>query len=71
MISLIENELKINNLRSAITNSTKLRMQKYDSVPNIYDKKVIRLILYNVSSSVVSKFKDCLLFDDVNEFMRR
>jgi hypothetical protein len=71
MISLIENEKKINNLKSVIKQSIKVKMLKYDSYNNFYEKKIIRQILYNVTSSIVSKFKDSLFYDDVNEFLRR
>jgi len=71
MISLLENEKKINNLKSVIKQSIKVKIQKYDSYSNFYEKKTIRQILFNVTSSIVSKFKDSLFYDDVNEFLRR
>ena len=61
----------INKLKASIKNAIKVRMQRYDSSSTFYDKKIIKQILYNNTSSAVSVFKDFLLFDDQNEFLKR
>jgi len=71
MNSISNNNEIFKNLILLLKNSKKAKMQRYNSQRSTYEKKVIKQILKNYNSNIVSKFKESLLFDDTNEFLKR
>ena len=45
--------------------------QKYLTSKEYYNTKIVNDIIYNENTSVVSVFKDYLIYDDVSEFLKR
>ena len=64
MNSISNNNEIFKNLILLLKNSKKAKMQRYNSQRSTYEKK-------NYNSNIVSKFKESLLFDDTNEFLKR
>ena len=71
MNPIMENKENLIKLRMLLIKSSKAKFQKYNSKRSTYEKKVIKQILNNHSTSIASKFKDCLIFDDFTEFFKR
>ena len=71
MNSISNNNEIFKNLILLLKNSKKAKMQRYNSQRSTYEKMVIKQILKNYNSNIVSKFKESLLFDDTNEFLKR
>jgi hypothetical protein len=46
-------------------------VEKYQTDENSLNKKIVNDIIYNEKAHVVAQFKDHLIFDDTNEFLRR
>ena len=44
---------------------------KYSSNRDYYNVKIINDLIYNENTHVVSIFKDYLILDDINEFLKR
>lgn len=44
---------------------------KYSSNEEYNDVKIVNDLIYNENSHVVSIFKDYLILDDINEFLKR
>jgi hypothetical protein len=58
------------------SNSMELKIQtalsaKYSSNQVYNDVKIVNDLIYNENSHVVSIFKDYLILDDINEFLKR
>lgn len=45
--------------------------KKYSSNRDFYNLKIVNDLIYNENSHVVSIFKDYLILDDINEFLKR
>jgi hypothetical protein len=45
--------------------------EKYSSNRDYYNVKIINDLIYNENTHVVSIFKDYLILDDINEFLKR
>ena len=66
------NKNKIDSARKKVEQRVKKRLiTKYDNPISYYHIKLIDDILYNEKSHFVGTFKEHLLFDDPNEFLRR
>ena len=48
-----------------------LLLKKYNTLPEKYNYYIINNIIFNINSRKVSHFKDFLIYDDPNDFMRR
>ena len=63
----IKNEFLKLKLKKYITETLK----RYNTLPDRYNLFIINNIIFNINSRKVSHFKDFLLFDDPNDFLRR
>ena len=45
--------------------------KKYSSNKDFYNLKIVNDLIYNENTHVVSIFKDYLILDDINEFLKR
>ena len=69
-LSKIINPKKVNN-KSLIKEIFKLFNKKYSKLPLSYDGNIIDNIIYNEKSHIVATFKDRLIIDDTEEFLKR
>jgi len=44
---------------------------RYSSNRDFYNLKIVNDLIYNENTHVVSIFKDYLILDDINEFLKR
>ena len=45
--------------------------KKYSTNRDYYNVKIVNDLIYNENTHVVSIFKDYLILDDINEFLKR
>jgi len=45
--------------------------KKYSTNRDYYNLKIVNNLIYNENTHVVSIFKDYLILDDINEFLKR
>ena len=45
--------------------------KRYSSNREFYNLKVVNDLIYNENTHIVSIFKDYLILDDINEFLKR
>jgi len=45
--------------------------KKYSSNRDFYNLKIVNDLIYNENTHIVSIFKDYLILDDINEFLKR
>lgn len=68
---LDKSETKQNKYQTTIKNIIFQRHKTYNSNQNTWNNKLIRNIIFNEKSHLVSSFKDYLVYDDSFEFLKR
>ena len=77
--AVVNSSLSISNIitpnkvtkKSILKKIYKLFNKKYSKLPESYDINIIDNIIYNEKSHIVATFKDCLISDDIGEFLKR
>ena len=77
--AVVNSSLSISNIitptkvtkKSILKKIYKLFNNKYSKLPESYDINIIDNIIYNEKSHIVATFKDCLISDDIGEFLKR
>lgn len=64
-------QIALKILKSVKKSAKEKLSEKYHTDESCVNKKIVNDIIYNEKAHVVAQFKDHLIFDDTNEFLRR